>query len=86
VPTVSFHLKRNSPLLERLRNEDNASATIRRALQEWYEGAEDDRLGAIEERLGRIERKLSAGVVVPEKRSDGDEVDASAIDEALREW
>jgi len=87
MPPCSFYLSKNSELYHLLQQEENASATIRRALAAWYGEQENNGLEAIEERLERIERKLDAGVVVGNAGDGGgDEVDASAIDEAMSGW
>ena len=87
MPTLSFYLPERSDLLQRLRDEENASTIIRRALAAWYGEQENNGLEAIEERLERIERKLDNGVVVDNTGDgDGDQVDASAIDEAMSGW
>ena len=86
MPTCSFYLSQQSPLYQRLQREKNASEVIRQALEAWYDGQGDDRLGAIEERLERIENKLSAGVVVTGGQSGDDEIDASVIDNAMKGW
>ena len=86
MPTLSFYLPERSDLLQCLREEENASTIIRQALEMWY-GEQESGLEAIEERLERIERKLDAGVVVSNTgNGGGDEVDASAIDEAMSGW
>ena len=88
MPTLSFYLPERSDLLQRLREEENASTIIRQALEMWYqEPEEEDKLEDIIGRLKRMEEMMSKGTITDnDSTSTGDDIDASAIDEAMAQW
>ena len=88
MPTLSFYLPERSDLLQRLREEENASTIIRQALEMWYQEPEEDKLEDIIGRLERMEKMMSRGIATTDNDSTtaGDEIDASAIDKAMAQW
>lgn len=82
--TFSFYLRPGSDddIAAALKAESNQCEAIRQALRAWY-GKRDD----IAERLDRIESLLQSNCTVTKAdTSSHDEVDVSAIDQAMEGW